>query len=372
MTTRSTHLAYYQAQSISPVSQDIGDLTAHFTRRRGLYRSLGVLPSAMRGARVLEVAPGSGHNSLFVASCQPATYTLVEPNAVAVAEITRLYDHLTLPHTRPTILPVRVEEVDLTGPFDLVLCENWLGSDPTEQAVLTQLGQWVAPGGVLVVTVVSPLGILANLLRLALGRRLAPPDRPFAERTELLLAAFGPHLATLPNMTRPWRDWVQDNVLNPAYCGVCLTAAMAVSALGPAFQPWLTSPQIVTDWRWYKALTDGREGDGVLPAFHARMHNFIDHRRTDPDQDPLSNLALENDAWAVLRAVEQGRGEAQALGDLLNHAPDLAPSVWSALAEAQALLARPSLSVADVAGMGPFASLWGRESIYVSFTRSLA
>lgn len=368
--SRPTHLAYYQAQGISPVSQDIGDLAGHFTRRRGLYRTLGLMPSAFRGAQVLEVAPGSGHNSLFVASCQPACYTLVEPNPVAVAEITRQYDHLALPHTRPTILPCRIEEAGLTGPFDIVLCENWLGSDPAERAVLTRLGELVTPGGALVVTVVSPLGILANLLRLALGRRLAPATLPFEQRTDILLAAFGPHLATLANMTRPWRDWVQDNVLNPAYCGVCLTASMAVAALGPGFQPWLTSPQIVTDWRWYKALTAGTEGDAVLSAFHARMHNFIDHRRIDPDRDPAANLAVESLAWAVLHAVEQGHDEAPALTSLLDEAFDLAPAVRSALSEARDVLARPSLSVRDVADMGPFAALWGRESIYLSFTRS--
>ena len=37
--------------------------------------------------------------------------------------------------------------------------------------------------------------------------------------------AFGPHLRTLAAMTRGVTDWVQDNMLNPAYFGIMLTAA---------------------------------------------------------------------------------------------------------------------------------------------------
>ena len=50
---------FYDKHKISPVSQDISDLQAHFNRREALYRHLGVVPSFLRGKTVLEFGPGA-------------------------------------------------------------------------------------------------------------------------------------------------------------------------------------------------------------------------------------------------------------------------------------------------------------------------
>ncbi len=63
-----SHLEFYQKHKISPVRQDISDLQSHFQRRKALYFHLGIMPNGIRDRKVLEVAPGSGHNSLYTAS----------------------------------------------------------------------------------------------------------------------------------------------------------------------------------------------------------------------------------------------------------------------------------------------------------------
>ena len=65
------HLEYYTRYGINPVRYDLSDLQLHLDRRGSLYRTLGVTPLAVRGARVLEVAPGTGQNSLYLARLAP-------------------------------------------------------------------------------------------------------------------------------------------------------------------------------------------------------------------------------------------------------------------------------------------------------------
>src|SRR5919204_7018496 len=84
-------LDFYRRHRISPVRQDIRDLGAHFGRRAALYRHLGILPAFLRGRTVVEIGPGSGFNSLYTASLDPARYVLVEPNPRGVDDIRQLF-----------------------------------------------------------------------------------------------------------------------------------------------------------------------------------------------------------------------------------------------------------------------------------------
>ena len=56
--SKTPFVAFYSAHGIIPTRQDISNLETHFTRRAGLYRQLGVLPSFLRGRTVLEIGPG--------------------------------------------------------------------------------------------------------------------------------------------------------------------------------------------------------------------------------------------------------------------------------------------------------------------------
>ena len=83
---------FYTRHKISPVRQDITDLRVHFERRASLYRHLGILPMAIAGRTVLEIGPGSGHNSLYTASLRPSRYVLVEANRTGGDDIERFFD----------------------------------------------------------------------------------------------------------------------------------------------------------------------------------------------------------------------------------------------------------------------------------------
>lgn len=382
-----THLDYYKRYGLNPVRYDMGgDGGAHFDRRGSLYRTLGVTPLAIRGARVLEVAPGTGQNSLYVASLCPAELTLVEPNPAGQRDITQLYSTPGVSPVTPTLVPYTLQDFDPGTVYDLVICENWLGHSPQERQLVRKLGTLVADRGMLVLTVVTPVGFLPNILRKALTCRLDDPAAPFADRTAILAEAFAPHLRTIPAMTRSVTDWVHDCMLNPAYYGVMLTLPMVVEDLGARFDVLGSSPRFAADWRWFKALAGpGREFNRhFLTEYHRHLHNFLDYRIVLPPRDEARNVELDAAVWAVAERVASlesalhaggPTGELRAAVEVevrrvLANLTDL-PAEWGqAVAEFLAAFKQPTLTPSDVASMPEFSRLFGRETVYVSLERT--
>jgi hypothetical protein len=380
------HLEYYKKHGINPVHYEMSDLRAHFERRGSLYRTLGIIPLAVRGSRVLEVAPGTGQNSLYIASLEPAEFTLVEPNPVAVRDIKALYAEQAIGSQTPEIVETTFQEFDPPGGYDLAICENWLGDSPAERTLLKKLGSLVAEQGVVAITTVSPVGVLSNVLRKALTCRLDDPSTDFLVRTKKLCEAFGAHLRTLPAMTRTVTDWVQDNVMNPAYFGVLLTIPMAIETLGDRFDVLGSSPRFGSDWRWFKSLAGpGREfNQHVLNEYRRELHNFLDCRIVVGPRDPARNEELEAEAWnlslcvrALEQAVEAGqstRRSSSAIEEsvrrIVAKLSDLPPQWSQALHEFLQVFGESNPTPARVAGMKQFGSLFGRETVYVSFERN--
>jgi SAM-dependent methyltransferase len=327
---------------------------------------------------VLEVAPGTGQNSLYLARLAPRSLTLVEPNPVAIRDIATVYAVAAAAPVPPLVIESRFEDYEPDEPFDVVVCENWLGSSEHERRLLRKLGRLVAPNGLLLVTAVSPVGMLPNLLRRALSSKLADRELPFAARTSTLCRAFAPHLHTLAAMTRGVTDWVHDNMLNPAYFGILLTVPMVLAELAGPFDALGSSPRFAADWRWFKGLC-GTERDfnrHVLTEYRAGIHNFFDHRSVLPARDPARNAEFESAALAVAGAVERweagevdGEAVEGAVRRVIAGISDL-PASWSAaLEEFLDAFADPRLTSDAVADLPLFGPLFGRETIYLSFEK---
>jgi Methyltransferase domain len=381
------HLAFYREHAIAPVQYHFEDLRAHLDRRDSLYRSLGLPPAAFRAVRVLEVAPGTGQNSVYVASCMPATLDLVEPNPASLAAIETTYASLTLPHTAPRIHGVRLEEFAPASRFDVVLCENWLGGLPNETALIAKLAALVAQSGVLVLTVVPLSGFFPNVMRKLLAVRVVMPSLDFESRTQLLVDAFGPHLSTIANMTRSHRDWVQDCLLNPHYLNVALPLERALDAAGAEMEALATFPRFGADWRWFKALTgaDRRFSENLLHAFRRNSHNFVDYRRVWPERTLEANAALDDTCQALHRAavawhaafLAADRGalpdRAADIGRLLEalsrQFADIDDQLGKAASELLDVWNASDVTIPMIAQMRAFGALFGRETVYLSLTR---
>ena len=99
----SLELEYYIKEGISPVHYNLSDLNKHFEIRKSLYRLLGLIPNFFMGKDILEVAPGSGHNSIYTASLLPKSYDLVEPNPNGCKDIISAFKNLNYKHTMPKL-----------------------------------------------------------------------------------------------------------------------------------------------------------------------------------------------------------------------------------------------------------------------------
>lgn len=383
------HLSYYKEHGISPVKYRSDDRAEHFERRDSLYRSLGLPPLAFKGVDVLEVAPGSGQNSLYVACCGPAHFDLVEPNPAGRADIEAAYASIDVAHTVPVLHHLMLQEFEPARTFDIVLCENWLGALPEEVSLIRKLVTLVAPGGALVLTVVPLAGFFPNVMRKLIALRLMEPAQSFEARTELMLTAFGPHLATIRAMTRSHRDWVHDCMINPHYLHVALPLPTVLEAIGAQMEVLATYPRMSVDWRWFKGLTgEARQFNELqLEAFSTAALSFVDYRTVRPPLDGDMARRLE-DAFAAfhevaLAAQASGLSSRTPVDDpanadvrtALETVVDLlvvaAPDLEAALREVQALWESPTVTADEVGAMTHFSALFGRETVYASFTKPL-
>jgi 2-polyprenyl-3-methyl-5-hydroxy-6-metoxy-1,4-benzoquinol methylase len=389
-TTAGGHLGYYQQYGISPVRYQMEDVEAHFDRRDSLYRSLGLPPVAFRGVRVLEVAPGSGENSLYVASCGPASYDLVEPNPKAIEQIRAAYDCLKRSHNKPSLRPVRFEGFGTDAVYDIAICENWLGSLPHEIELIRKLASLVTPGGVLVMTFTPTSGLFANIMRRLLSLRIVDPARDFEQKTDQLISVYRPHLATISGMTRSVRDWVQDCMLNPHYFNIVIPLETVLEAVAGEMELLATFPRFTPDWRWFKTLTGSarRFNEITLEAYRENLHNFIDYRKTWKARSASANTRLEAAFRGIHRAAIGWQSTLDAgdpalptslvaqisacLADIVAELAKIDSETSEAIAELKKVWDHSKLNAALVRDMKLFSRLFGRETPYVSFTRPRA
>ena len=380
-----THLEFYQQHQIAPVRYNLEDETAHLERRSSLYLKLGVPPLAFRSQRVLEVAAGCGHNSLYLAHTLPKNLVLLEPNPTGVEHICEAYSKFQRPHTIPEIIPSKLEDYHPTEPFDIVLCENWLGTSPHELSLLQKLANLVVDQGILLLTTVSPIGFIPNLLRRFLAVYAVPLSGAFETRTESLVRFFGPHLDTLKAMTRNKTDWVQDNMINPAYFGICLSMPQVIQELGEKFAVIGSFPSIAEDWRWFKNLhgVHRQFNEHFLSEYWTKAHNFLDYRAPITIRDPALNMELEKKAIQLLQAIEMHEKEHNNGGDIAKCiervlialdafttcVPAHLSSAICALNEMQKLI-EADLTDQSLWNMVEFPALFGRETVYLSLLRN--
>lgn len=355
------------------------DMQAHLERRCTLYLKLALPPLAFRSSRVLEVAAGLGQNSLYLACQRPEKLVLLEPNEVAIEQIHAVFEAFERPHTSPQVIPAKLEDYFPEEQFDIVLCENWLGTSEHELSLLNKLSSMVADQGAFVVTTISPIGFVPNLLRRFLAAYAAPLQDSFEKRTTALVQTFGSHLDTLKAMTRNKIDWVQDNMINPAYFGLALSIPHVIEELGPDFEVMGSCPSFAEDWRWFKSLHGSHRqmNEHFLSEYWRKAHNFLDHRSPVTTREETANIALEQKAIALLKAIEMHEeARAQGVDEVLFCTEEFLSFVPKEMTPAIVALEemRDTIKTIGKGGqmrnMSNFSSLFGRETVYISFFKN--
>lgn len=287
----SNFLEFYRKHNISPVSQSLKDIELHFQRRIGLYRTLGLPPSHFKGLEVLEVAPGSGHNSIVTATFGARSYDLVEPNLAGFNEMLSLFDKYQVKDSSIRFFNNRLEEFAEKKTYDIVLCEGLIPGLSNQDLFIDNLSNKVRSGGILVVTCADAVSVFFESLRRYLARILvAQSGIEFATKggvaqiVHYLSKIFESHLMFLTGISRPVEDWVWDNLLNPAAASLAASNEFSIEkcleVLGDRFYFFGSSPTFMADWRWYKTLPgDPREfNEPFLKSFSLQRHNLLNHQ----------------------------------------------------------------------------------------------
>ena len=375
MTHRRAFVDYYRERDISPVKQDTSDLERHHGRRTSLYRLLGIPPLYVEGARVLEFGPGSGDNAIVTAGLRPARYVLVDGNPRAIAETRAQLANISLPSGACSVVESYIEDFASEERFDLVVAEGLVPFQNDPAAFASHIASFVRAGGLLVITTADAASAIGEIGRRLLGNRLAPPSLPYEQRRQRLAPVFAPHLATLSGMSRSVGDWIDDNIVHPL-TGRLFSIADALATLEPAgFTIWGSSPQFLTDWRWYKHVYGEACAFNAraLDAYHCNIANLADYRVTLPPHDPQLGIELL-EAGDVLYNLMQANdaGDESVIGDAIagvRRMATLLARVSPSTATSLQSLASSLASGGEPGASDAFAAHFGRGQQYLSFIR---
>ena len=373
------HLEYYLKNEISPVKQDIENLSQHIDRRESLYTSIGLPELMIKGKKILEVGPGSGHNSLYVASCSPKIYDLLEPNKSAWSEIEKLYSENSkkINLVQPNIIKKKLEDFEAFEKYDIVISEGWLGVNENERQLMKKLGSLVKQKGILVTTLGSPIGYLANTIRRILSWRIVNSDDSLKVNTAKLMKGYSSHLETMKDMSRHSEDWCQDSLLNLGFYTLSSTPSMFIDDVGDNFNIYCSYPKITMDWRWYKSLYGGhrRFNEVFLEAYYRNIHNFFDHNLVLEAHDKDANFEMEKSAFALtnIAGERESKGNTEIDNEIINLILDvfdklikIYPSWAKPLGEVVTLIKSNDISEDSISNMHEFKKIFGRELMYVS------
>ncbi|NEO82889.1 MAG: methyltransferase domain-containing protein [Spirulina sp. SIO3F2] len=371
---RKSHafVTFYSDNNVSPVSQDITDLSQHFQRRESLFRSLGILPISVHNASVLEFGPGSGHNAVYTASLEPSRYSLVDGNPLGLERTQRILENFKYKNFR--VIDSLFEDYVSSDKFDIVWAEACIPQQSNPILVLKHLSKFTRLSGIFVCTAINSISYLSETIRRLIFSILLPDGSDSIHYTlDLLRPRLSPHLLNLKGMSRPIDDWIIDNIIQPLQDRQLLSFPEIIEALSDSFDFYSSSPKFITDWRWYKEILGQDRGfnDNALACYYRNNLNLIDYRYVFDAHSTAFGKDLEaicSDSWELMTQIQQGNSSKwQAIFDLLAEIASVVepvtPNTALAIREASEWL-QDGVSVERE--LQYFPRWWGRGQQYVS------
>ncbi len=253
---RNSFLEYYGKHYISPVHQDISNMELHFERRRKLYRQCGIPVQTFRDTEILEVGPGSGYNTLAFFRWNCAHVDLVEANEKGICDMRELFKEHNIPSEKYQIFPCEIENYVSDKRYDIIIAEGFIQHLPNQQQILKKLQSLAADKGIVILTCSDQLCYFIEMMKRLVARFLVKDILDYEAQVSYLSGLFEQQLAGLKGVSRPARDWVQDMILGSSsnFTAQLLNLAQAISCFQKDYDILGTSPQMFTDYSWYKNI----------------------------------------------------------------------------------------------------------------------
>lgn len=369
-------VSFYSKYKISPVHQDISTLKNHLKRREKLYRLLGLPPVTFSNRKILEVGPGGGYNALAYFHWG-ATVDFVEPNPKAQEELPVLLGAHGIPPDSWSLFPGKVENLPTGNVYSIVIAEGFLPGLFNIPEVVSRLGALLEPGGIIVVTCVDDISYFFEHVRRLIANKLIHSIDRFEDRVSVLVSAFGSHLKTLKNASRPVEDWVTDQFLNPAIYADWFSIEECINEFGPEFEFLGSSPAMLTDYSWYKDLQHNTR-ENLIEQFRQKRHTFLLWDLPESMRPAEENEKLFQAVYLLRRYAGEtekiwNREKEIYLANRLWEIRDLARGIDSripeAIQEAINLLLDERLTPEKVSDASKLAVVFGRGQQYVSMVK---
>ncbi|MCX8129922.1 MAG: class I SAM-dependent methyltransferase [Clostridia bacterium] len=378
-TSDNPYIYFYGEHNVSPVRQDISDITQHYMRREGLYRSLGIPPFVFNGKRMLEVGPGGGYNSLYFLK-MGARLDLVEPNPKGQEEIMHLFHQRNIEKARWKLHNTVIEDYCPEQKYDIVIAEGFISGLLHRNKVIERLSDVVSNGGVLVVTCADEISLFFEYLKRLVAWKLIKKVNEFEDKIRILSNAFLTHLSSLSYATRPIDDWVIDTLINPAICFNSFSIADCINEFGDNFKFLGSSPDMFTNYSWYKD-TDYNTNENVLKQFYSKRHLLFITGIKESERAKESNeklLTMASDFRQIVLKIEtEGcpKGHWDIAVQLLKHLQaitgDIDIRIPQIIEEALLLLNDGELNSEKVSKSKKLVEAFGRGQQYVSMVKNV-
>lgn len=197
---------------------------------------------------------------------------MVEANPTGIEEMEDLFAMHSVMDKQYKIFPCRIENYNTQKRYDIIIAEGFLPSIYNQKEVISKLSELVAKNGIIVITCSDNVCYFIETLKRLVGIAITADILEYEQKVEKLVDFFSPQLSKLRGVSRSARDWVQDQILNPAGAnGMELSLDQAISYFGDEFDILGSSPQMFTDYSWYKDVWYDYKEDNKIQFKRKRL-----------------------------------------------------------------------------------------------------
>lgn len=179
---------------------------------------------------------------------------LVEPNAKGREDMLTLFGEKGVLQERFRIYSSTIEDFEPVRKYDIIIAEGFLYAVDNKKEIIDKCKSLLANNGIIVITCSDHMCCFIEAMKRLIGHILVKDIEDYNDKVDCLVKIFEPQLLNLRGMSRSAKDWVQDQLLNPAFWKMELSLSQAIDYFGEEYDILGTSPNMFTDYSWYKDI----------------------------------------------------------------------------------------------------------------------
>lgn len=245
-------LEYYRRKKISTEHGVDDEWDKHLARRKKLYRQLGIPVLAFKNSSILEIGPGSGHNTRpLLTEWNVKHIDLLEPSETARQELEEKFSRNHLSKDQYTIYGDALEEYQTTKTYDMIIAEGFLHCAENWKECLVKIEKWLHKDSIIILTCTDEISCYVEKMKRAVMQYLTKDIEGHDSKVSFIKSIIEPQLSLLKGMSRTAEDWIEDQIFYPVGSEL-MTIGKVLAFYGDSFDVLGASQNIFVDYSWYK------------------------------------------------------------------------------------------------------------------------